>query len=186
MPTVPQSVWRAVESVRVMKQRPDIHYCEIPVPSTLADYGIGVQLELDTESAVFSRGWIMILYSERRRIEWESQWRCVAYASMRMAGSDHNSLTPSLMWDWLERIVTEAREETLGGTVSLNRNTSFGILSGSAEEPPRSDCEIRVSWTPIEEEGGWLDAGNQVDIWARFLKSMTTNDELEEPISDRE
>ncbi|RSX50778.1 permease [Bifidobacterium callimiconis] len=90
------------------------------------------------------------------------------------------------MWDWLERSVTGAREETLGGTVSLNRNTSFGILSDSAEEPPQSDCEIRVSWTPVEEQDGGLNAGDQVDVWARFLKSMTANDELEEPISDRE
>ncbi|MBT1176877.1 DUF3000 family protein [Bifidobacterium callimiconis] len=186
MSTVPQSVWHAVESVRAMRQRPDIRYCEIPVPSTLADYGIGVQLDFGVGPSVLAHGWIMILYAQWPRSEWGSQWRCVAYASMRIPGDDHNSLTPSLMWDWLERSVTGAREETLGGTVSLNRNTSFGILSDSAEEPPQSDCEIRVSWTPVEEQDGGLNAGDQVDVWARFLKSMTANDELEEPISDRE
>ena len=42
---VPDDVWAAVESVSAMKRLYDVRYREIPVPSTLADYGIGVELE---------------------------------------------------------------------------------------------------------------------------------------------
>ena len=37
---VPDEVWAAVESVSTMKRIHDVRYREIPVPSTLADYGI--------------------------------------------------------------------------------------------------------------------------------------------------
>lgn len=184
--TVPSNVLRSVESVRAMRQRSGVIYREIPVPLTLSDYGIGVQIDVNNGSPVHSCGWIMVLYSEHPRTEWGSRWRCVAYGSVRISGSEHNGLTPPMMWDWLERTITGINEETLGGTVSLNRNTSFGSLSDPAGDPPRFDCELRVSWTPLEEKEGWVDAGTQVDVWARFLESLTTNDELEEPISDRE
>lgn len=42
---VPDEVWAAVESVSTMKRIHDVRYREIPVPSTLADYGIGVEFE---------------------------------------------------------------------------------------------------------------------------------------------
>ena len=76
---VPDEVWRAVESVRAMRRLPGVRYREIPVPSTLADYGIGVALGIgaDDASRTFSRpyseenasGWIMLLYSRRQREE---------------------------------------------------------------------------------------------------------------------
>ena len=40
---VPDAVWSAVESVRSMPRVTGMRYRELPVPSTLADYGIGVR-----------------------------------------------------------------------------------------------------------------------------------------------
>ena len=68
---VPDEVWRAVESVRAMRTVPGVHYREIPVPSTLADYGIGVALGIEASDAYSHRhrqqanGWIMLLYGRR-------------------------------------------------------------------------------------------------------------------------
>lgn len=45
---VPDEVWAAVESVSTMKRIHDVRYREIPVPSTLADYGIGVEFEAES------------------------------------------------------------------------------------------------------------------------------------------
>jgi len=41
---VPDAVWSAVESVRSMPRVTGMRYRELPVPSTLADYGIGVEM----------------------------------------------------------------------------------------------------------------------------------------------
>ena len=80
---VPDEVWAAVESVSTMKRIHDVRYREIPVPSTLADYGIGVEFEAgecalgdafsaglgnDAESRI-ATGWIMMLYAHELRID---------------------------------------------------------------------------------------------------------------------
>ena len=93
---VPDEVWAAVESVSTMKRIHDVRYREIPVPSTLADYGIGVEFEAgeralgdafsaglgsDAESRI-ATGWIMMLYAHELRIDWDSNWRCVAFARL--------------------------------------------------------------------------------------------------------
>ena len=71
---VPDAVWSAVESVRSMPRVTGMRYRELPVPSTLADYGIGVEMECvaDDDSRSFgdahmASGWIMLLYVERER-----------------------------------------------------------------------------------------------------------------------
>lgn len=62
---VPDAVWSAVESVRSMPRVTGMRYRELPVPSTLADYGIGVEMECvaDDDSRSFgdahmASGWI--------------------------------------------------------------------------------------------------------------------------------
>ncbi|MBW3087417.1 DUF3000 family protein [Bifidobacterium sp. 82T24] len=181
---VPDVVLRAVDSVRSMTLRGDVSYQEIPVSANLADYGIGVRMDIADESPHQTSGWIMILYSSRPRAEWKSHWRCVAFASTSSQVLLHDSLTPTLTWDCLERMITGVEEETLGGTVSLNRDTSFGTLARYTTRNSQSGCELRVSWTPVSTDDGGLDAGSQIDVWARFLKTLTADEEWEDSISD--
>ena len=96
---VPDDVWAAVESVSAMKRLYDVRYREIPVPSTLADYGIGVELEAGErmDSHPFAAdsvsephvatGWVMTLYSHELRPDWNSNWRCVAFARLPLEPS---------------------------------------------------------------------------------------------------
>lgn len=87
---VPDAVWSAVESVRSMPRVTGMRYRELPVPSTLADYGIGVEMECvaDDDSRSFgdahmASGWIMLLYVEREREDWHSHWRASPTRSCR-------------------------------------------------------------------------------------------------------
>ncbi|NEG95881.1 DUF3000 family protein [Bifidobacterium sp. SMB2] len=181
---VPDVVLRAVESVRSMTLREGVSYREIAVPSSMADYGIGVQLDIEDVSRCTIGGWLLLLYRERMQEEWDSHWRCVAFASVTSDERRVDDLTASLTWDWLERMMTGVQEETLGGTVSLNQNTSFGTLARYSTQERSHGCELRVSWTPVLGSGGCPDAAMQIDGWARFLQTLDDNDELEEPNID--
>ena len=113
---VPDEVWAAVESVSTMKRIHDVRYREIPVPSTLADYGIGVEFEAgeralgdafsaglgsDAESRI-ATGWIMMLYAHELRIDWDSNWRCQNTAFGSMAGSTSAGCEIRVSWTPLD------------------------------------------------------------------------------------
>ncbi|QOL31115.1 DUF3000 family protein [Bifidobacterium eulemuris] len=183
---VPDEMWNAVESVRDMTRVADVRYREIPVPSTLADYGIGVELECgerDGNTASFSSdlshsprlatGWIMILFSAQSRIDWAGRWRCVAFTRLPLHASENDGLAPRMYWDDMCDFLSDVDPDSVGGTVTVTQNTSFGSLLSEAE----AGCEMRVSWSPLGLPDGGLDAGAQVGMWARFIRSTVRFDE---------
>lgn len=176
---VPDDVWQAVESVRGMTRIGGVRYREIPVPSTLADYGIGVELEAGSRAdaggfpfdgvapAGVATGWIMILYSATPREDWGSRWRCVAFARLPLDNGEDDALAPDLYWDLMCGHLDGIEPDSVGGTVTVTRNTAFGALGGDGSV----GCEIRVSFTPATFDGMPYDAGASVSAWARFLES---------------
>ncbi|WP_101617775.1 DUF3000 family protein [Bifidobacterium margollesii] len=173
---VPKAVDEAVRSVRRMTLRDDLEYREIPVPASLADYGIGVEMTTGEHVDAAVSGWIMVLYARQARPEWASHWRCVAFASWALGPENHNSLTPSLYWADVERLLAGRRLGSLIGTVSVNHNTRFPSAPDDGRISASVGCEARASWTPASETG-ILDAGRQIDMWARFLSSLMDNEE---------
>ena len=93
---VPDQVWNAVLSVDCMRRLKGMTYREIPVPNSMANFGIGVALECDE---TYASGWIMILYSLKFREDWHSHWRCVAYAQLPLPSDENDGLAPSMYWD---------------------------------------------------------------------------------------
>lgn len=194
---VPDDVWAAVESVDDMPRLTGVRYREIPVPSTLADFGIGVELEADDEDVAGNAaessaglfqsdsdadsqphqatGWLMLLYSRTPRVGWDSRWRCVAFARLPLEASEDDPLAPGMCWDAMCDYVEYAEPDSLAGTVTVTRNTVFGALS----ESPSAGAEIRVSWTPLDGTGpnGTMDAGAQVNSWAAFIRSTVRPEE---------
>ncbi|PWG66297.1 DUF3000 family protein [Bifidobacterium callitrichidarum] len=177
---VPDDVWAAVESVRTMQRLDDVRYREIPVPSTLADFGIGVELESESSSQEagplrLATGWIMMLYAHEPRTGWDSNWRCVAFARLPLEAGENDPLAPGMYWDGMCDYVEYAEPDTVSGTVTVTRNTAFGGL----DEAPSSGCEMRVSWTPLDGTGpdGTMDAGAQVNSWAAFIRSTVRPEE---------
>lgn len=179
---VPDEVWEAVISVRTMRRVPDVRYREIPVPSTLADFGIGIELECGsrdersnpfsadlTDSPRVATGWIMILNSHEYRDDWSGRWRCVAFARMPLETCENDGLTPGMYWEDMCDHLADVEPDSVGGTVTVTQNTSFGTMGGESN----AGCEMRVSWTPLDPPGREFDfnAGEQVGAWAEFLRS---------------
>lgn len=178
---VPDEVWEAVESVRAMEHVAEVRYREIPVPSTLADYGIGIELECGprggdndfssdlSEAPQVATGWIMILHSNTTRDDWGGRWRCVAFARMPLQACENDGLTPGMYWEDLCDHLVNVEPDSLGGTVTVTQNTAFGSLPGGTN----AGCEMRVSFTPLDDPAtpGVPDAGGLVSTWAAFVKS---------------
>ncbi|MBT1172088.1 DUF3000 family protein [Bifidobacterium sp. MA2] len=176
---VPDAVWDAVESVRAMRRLDDVRYREIPVPSTLADFGIGVELESGSRGGTtgfpydgdpfpaVATGWIMLLYSNDIRPDWGSRWRCVAFARLPLSSVENDSLAPGMYWDDMCARLEGVEPDSVGGTVTVTQNTTFGSL-GAGDS---AGCEMRVSFTPAVHGGVPFDAGAYVASWARFLRS---------------
>ena len=172
---VPDQVWNAVLSVDCMRRLKGMTYREIPVPNSMANFGIGVALECDE---TYASGWIMILYSLKCREDWHSHWRCVAYAQLPLPSDENDGLAPSMYWDGMRSFVDDASLGDVSGTVTVTQNTSFGLAQEGT-----AGCEMRVSWTPLASMDGGLDAGGQVQCWARFVQSASECEE--EPSVDR-
>lgn len=176
---VPEPVWHAVETIQRMRRLDDVHYREIPVPSTLADYGIGVEIECmsyeEGANRIAASGWIMVLYSADTRTDWESRWRCVAFGRLPLDGNGRDCLTPAMYWDDMKDQLGGAGARNIGGTVTVTQNTSFGTVTSE----PHAGCEIRVSWTPAELPEGDVDASKQVMAWTLFLRASLNDDERE-------
>lgn len=170
---VPDEVWRAVESVRAMRTVPGVHYREIPVPSTLADYGIGVALGIEASDAYShhhrqqANGWIMLLYGRRFYEEWNSRWRCVCFAQLPLESSENDGLAPSMYWEDMCEYLGDVVPDSVDGTVSITQNTAFGSQGADTF----AGCEIRVSYTPAIPPACGFDPGACVETWAEFLKS---------------
>ena len=98
---VPDQVWNAVLSVDRMRRLKGMTYREIPVPNSMANFGIGVALECDE---TYASGWIMILYSLKFREDWHSHWRCVAFASLPLPDKEDDCLTPGMYWDMMMNV----------------------------------------------------------------------------------
>ncbi|WP_291526937.1 DUF3000 family protein [Bifidobacterium sp. UBA744] len=163
---VPETVWRAVETVRAMPRLAGVRYREIPVPTALCDYGIGVELSCDRHE---SSGWVMVLFDCEPRREWHGHWRCVAFASMPMDAGEIDALTTHMTWDDVHETLVGigVRPDDIGGTITMTRNTSFGTLEGESVS-----CEMRVSWTPATMGDRDVDAGRQINAWGRAMLDM--------------
>ena len=170
-----RAVLKAVDSVRAMRRNDNIVYEEIPVPKSSADRGIGVGFTI-TNDQHHASGWIMLMYSEKYRSVWCGHWRCAAFCSFTMSEGNKDCLMPSLYWDSLEGHLAGLNSEgTLGGTVSVGSSVGFGTMAQSTVEDNRTECEIRVSWTPLtDEENSVRDAGAQVEAWAAFVSACVT------------
>ena len=111
----------------------------------------------------------MMLYAHELRIDWDSNWRCVAFARLPLETAENDSLTPGMYWDDMCDYFDGIEPDSVSGTVTVTQNTAFGSMAGSAS----AGCEIRVSWTPLDGTGpdGTMDAGAQVRSWAAFIRS---------------
>lgn len=198
---VPDEVWSAVMSVVAMPRQRWMAYHEIPVPASLADYGVGVSLRcvplrctdgerdgegvddvaadrmgnIDVMGGMSTvHGWLMAMFCRRPQDGWQGHWRCVAYLRFPMDVSQPTELTVAMSWDEMQGELKRAGARDIVGTVSVIKDTGFGVELAHAS----GGCEIRVSWTPqMADTGEGPDVGAQIESWTRFMHAVADDEE---------
>ena len=170
---VPDAVWSAVESVRSMPRVTGMRYRELPVPSTLADYGIGGEMECvaDDDSRSFgdahmASGWIMLLYVERDRED------CLAEVLMRIwdgiGGYDPER------GSWRAYIPAAARNAALTRARAERVHTA-GLPDGVSAQPGPEEAVIAAE--EIDELRRAIDAlppGDRALIYRKYYYRQST------------
>lgn len=196
----PRAVLMAVQSVRTMMKRGSIAYSEIAVPPSLGDYGIGVAIEdfhhctrdicpICGKRAVQSTpasGWVLIAYRDVPVKAWHSHWRCVAGATLPMIAHASQTDTQHVEQHLSQSVIATVRktlrdipmlpsfDQSLGGTVSVVRNTAFGTVHAADISEPIATVELRVSWTPKFTDTMQPDAASCIDAWVKVLLQLHT------------
>ncbi|MFT8536712.1 DUF3000 family protein [Bifidobacterium aquikefiri] len=171
---VPSAVWQAVESIRAMPKIPGMTYSEMPTPSSIADYGIGIEIQYPvilgkkcrkTQTETSFYGWIMVLLAHASDIGTHAQWQCVAY--MREPKFEMNfddSETHALLANVQQRL-RNANAAQISGTISSTENHSFGMDESKIQD----SYEIRASWTPRLDGQGGQTAADYVHLWSQLM-----------------
>lgn len=157
---------RAVAALAGARPRAEVRLAPLPPPRRLAPFAYALRADVLAEDGTeLADGRFVLLHDPDGQEGWEGDLRVVTLARAELEpelGDD--PLLAEVAWSWL----TEALEgrgvawTASGGTVTLAASRSFGAL---ADRPPRTDVEIRASWTP----GGADEAAGHLLGWCGLL-----------------
>ncbi|MGL4832076.1 MAG: DUF3000 domain-containing protein [Propionibacteriaceae bacterium] len=145
----------AMESVMAMSWRSEISVEEIPPPQRIAPYSVAIAADVDARGQELGNGRLILLHDPAGNPAWgDGEFRCVSYVK---ADIEPDLATDPYLtgvgWSWLTSALDEcgAAHSAAAGTVTFVSSQAFG---GIADEPARSEMEIRASWTPLLDADG--------------------------------
>ncbi|MFT8703952.1 DUF3000 family protein [Bifidobacterium aquikefiricola] len=171
---VPSAVWQAVESIRTMPKIPGMTYAEMPTPSSIADYGIGIEIQypvmLDkqcqkTQTEASFYGWIIVLFAHSPDVNTHSQWQCVAYMREPKFETNFDDSETQALLTTVQQRLRNADARQISGTISSTENHSFGMDESKIQD----SYEIRASWTPHFGEQDGQTAADYVYLWSQLM-----------------
>ena len=147
--------------------RDDILFEDSPAPRRLAPYAtaIGAAAYRDEAEDEIGSGRLVLLYDPDSQPGWAGVFRLVAL--VRAAIEEEMAADPLLGavgWSWLtDALELHAPGYTApSGTVTRVITEGFGAKD---DEPPRTEFELRASWSPPED----TDLGVNVAVWCDLL-----------------
>ena len=148
--------------------RPELLVEEIPAPQRIAPFAVAIAADVSVDDdAELGNGRLVLLHDPDGNPAWEGTFRCVTYA--RALVEPEMALDPLLAdvgWSWLTDALDRrgADHAAPSGTVTAVSSRSFGSM---AEDPDKSEVEIRASWTPLLTDGSGILA--HVQAWEDLL-----------------
>ncbi|MGJ6979074.1 DUF3000 domain-containing protein [Aestuariimicrobium soli] len=147
-------VFGAVErELTEFRWRAEVQVTEIPAPQRIAPRAAALQAVVMSEGIEVGNGRLVLLHDPAGNEAWDGTYRLVSFARAEV---DEQMVTdpllPEVGWSWLTDSLEQrhAAYTAASGTVTSVASRSFGEM---AEEPARSEVEIRASWTPLLDEG---------------------------------
>ncbi|WP_051139747.1 MULTISPECIES: DUF3000 domain-containing protein [Aestuariimicrobium] len=129
--------------------RPEVQVTEIPAPNRIAPRAAAVQAVVMGDGDEIGNGRLVLLHDPAGNEAWAGTFRLVSFAR---ADVDEqmvaDPLLPEVGWSWLTDSLTQRHADftAASGTVTSVASRSFGEM---ADDPARSEVEIRASWTPV-------------------------------------
>lgn len=158
----------AVEALRAVRLRPEIHLEEVPAPQRIAPLSAALAGEVvrgpRATDDVLASGRFVVLYDPAAPEAWEGPWRVVTFTRAHLeAELGADALLGEVGWSWLTDAIhaNGAGYEALGGTVTRVVSESFGAL---ADRDGEVEIEVRASWSPTEP-----DLVDHLKIWTDLL-----------------
>jgi hypothetical protein len=154
-----------------VRLRAEIRLAEAPAPQRLApfavaltaDVAVGADSEDDTATGRF-----VVLHDPVGQEAWQGTTRIVAYVRAELEPEmAADPFLAEVAWTWLTealaRRLPAAGVRALGGTITRVTSDCYGTL---ATRPPVAHVELRVSWTPDDDE-----LGPHLEAWGDVLAS---------------
>ncbi|MEU7178253.1 DUF3000 domain-containing protein [Streptomyces celluloflavus] len=167
---------QAVEALRAARLRPEIEIDPTPAPKRLAPFAYALEAAVvergagpGGEDEDLADGRLVLLHNPARQEAWQGTFRVVTLTRAELEpemGTD--PLLPEVSWSWLTGAL-DARGVRYGepsGTVTRAGSYYFGGLS---DREPKTQIEIRASWTPAEGPGGVPDLAAHLAAWGDLL-----------------
>jgi hypothetical protein len=164
---VPVSFARALDSIRSVSLRAEVHIEETPAPQRLSPYALALQATVvldpasDDEAA---SGRFVLLHDPAGQEPWDGTFRIVTFAkgTVEIDIASDPMLT-EVAWSWLVESLTDRQAlfHAESGTVTRTSSQAFGAIE---DRIPQGDVEIRASWTPADEA-----IGEHVQAWVDVL-----------------
>ncbi len=162
----PPEFGAAVKSMREARLRPEVLCEEMPAPQRIAPHAFALSGDVTVDGIDIGTGRIILLHDPDGNDAWDGTFRCVGYARAEIeVDMITDPLLAAVGWSWL----TEALEAhgasyvAASGTVTRVATESFG---GMADEDGAAQIEIRASWTPTDDPGGF---GAHVEAWGELM-----------------
>jgi hypothetical protein len=164
---LPQAFARSVDSLRPVRLRSEIRLTEAPAPQRLAPFAIALTADVgggrDDEIAT---GRFVELHDPAGQDSWQGCTRIVAYVRAELEPElAADPFLAAVAWTWLtealgKRLLPQGFR-ALGGTVTRVCSESYGTM---ATRPPIAHVELRVSWTPDDD-----DLAPHLEAWGDVL-----------------
>lgn len=165
----PAAFTEALASLKGLRPRSEVVVTETPAPTRLAPYAVALSAEITVGDDDLATGRLVLLHDPAGQEAWAGTSRFVLY--LRATVEDEIAQEPMLCdvaWSWLTESLESrgASYTAANGTVTRTASQGFG---GMSEEPPRSEVEVRASWTPTGADPVGGDAGAHALAWTDLL-----------------
>lgn len=165
----PAAFSRAVASLSALRPRSEVVVTETPAPTRLAPYAVALSAEIAVDEDDLATGRLVLLHDPAGQESWGGTSRFVAYIRAAVEKDlAEDQLLCEVAWSWLTEalVARDAPYSASSGTVTRTASQGFG---GMAEDPARSEVEIRASWTPTGDSPAGSDAGAHALAWTDLL-----------------
>lgn len=158
----PEAFSRALESLRSVRLRPEIHLDEAPAPQRLAPHAVALTADLLVADDELGSGRFVVLHNPDGHDAWGGTFRVVTFARALLEPEmASDPMVTEVGWAWLTEALANqsADHHSPSGTVTRVTSESFGAM---ADRPTTAELEVRASWTPGSDDlaphlRGWAD-----------------------------